>query len=164
MPATTDWCATDYQYSECGDSFILRLDGLNKDLSAWDSHYYMTELRGLCAKERMSELAWPQRDYFVQVSRFDPSKGIPSVIEAYCKFRMLLAKDGVTAPESIPQLLICGHGAVDDPDASLIYDEILELLQDKYSGYARDIAVMRLPPCDQRGFSYIQIDDINGYM
>ncbi|KIJ34612.1 glycosyltransferase family 4 protein [Sphaerobolus stellatus SS14] len=133
MPATTDW-----------------FDGLNKDLSAWDSHYYMTELRGLCAKERMTQLAWPDREYFVQIARFDPAKGIPTVVDSYCKFRKLLEKNGVTEPESIPQLLLCGHGAVDDPDASIIYDEILGLLQrPEYSAYAKDIAVMRLPPTDQ---------------
>ncbi|GJJ12018.1 hypothetical protein Clacol_006256 [Clathrus columnatus] len=133
MPATTDW-----------------FDGLNKDLSAWDSHYYMTEFRGLCAKERMTELAWPEREYFIQIARFDPAKGIPTVVDSYCKFRKLLEKDGVTNPASIPQLLLCGHGAVDDPDASIIYDDILELLQrEEYRGYAKDICVMRLPPSDQ---------------
>ncbi|KAF8582078.1 glycosyltransferase family 4 protein [Ramaria rubella] len=133
MPAATDW-----------------FDGLNKDLGTWDSHYYMTEFRGLCAKERMAELAWPQREYFVQIARFDPAKGIPTVVDSYCKFRKLLEKDGVTEVESIPQLLLCGHGAVDDPDASIIYDEILEILQkDEYKPYARDITVMRLPPSDQ---------------
>ena len=140
-------------------NICFRLDGLNKDLGPWDSHYYMTELRGLCAKERMTELAWPERDYFVQVARFDPSKGIPTVVESYCKFRKLLEKDGVTAVDSIPQLLLCGHGAVDDPDASLIYDQILELLQDDdYYDYARDISVMRLPPCDQRESSICASD------
>ena len=110
----------------------------------------MTELRGLCAKERMTELAWPRREYFVQVARFDPATGIPTVVESYCKFRRLLENAGVTEMENIPQLLLCGHGTVDDPDASLIYDEILELLQDDdYYDYVRDITVMRLPPCDQ---------------
>ncbi|KAF8522124.1 trehalose phosphorylase [Hysterangium stoloniferum] len=133
LPATTDW-----------------FDGLNKDLNAWDSHYYMTELRGLCAKERMAQLDWPAREYFVQIARFDPAKGIPTVVDSYCKFRKLLEKDGITNLENIPQLLLCGHGAVDDPDASLIYDEILELLtREEYRSYARDICVMRLPPNDQ---------------
>lgn len=151
MPATTDWYAFDCQILREWSSFVSRFDGLNKHLSCWDSHYYMTELRGLCAKERMAELAWPRREYFVQVARFDPAKGIPTVVESYCKFRRLLDKDGVTEVEKIPQLLLCGHGAVDDPDASLVYDEVLELLQDdNYNDYARDITVMRLPPCDQR--------------
>jgi len=49
-----------------------------------------------------------------------------------------------------PQLLLCGHGAVDDPDASIIYDQIMGQLQrEEYRPYANDIIVMRLPPSDQ---------------
>ena len=44
--------------------------------SSRDSQYYMGEFRTLCAKEKMNELAWPARDYLVQVARFDPAKGM----------------------------------------------------------------------------------------
>lgn len=40
-----------------------------------DSQYYMGEFRALCTKEKMNELNWPERDYIVQVARFDPAKG-----------------------------------------------------------------------------------------
>ncbi|KAG6821071.1 hypothetical protein H0H93_007230 [Arthromyces matolae] len=127
------------------------LDGLNKELDSWDTQYYMGEFRTLCAREKMHELKWPIREYFVQIARFDPSKGIPSVIESYAKFRHLLADSHKTlTADEIPQLLICGHGAVDDPDASIIYDQIIQLINsDKYVEYAKDIVVMRLPPSDQ---------------
>lgn len=108
----------------------------------------MGEFRNLCAKERMNELQWPQRDYIVQIARFDPSKGIPNVIDSYAKFRELL--DPSAMPEEIPQLLICGHGAVDDPDASIIYDQVSNLIHSKYQKYAKDIVTMRCPPSDQR--------------
>lgn len=152
MPASTDWYVYSLtEYPPCEMLFNRRLDGLNKPLPLWDSHYYMTEFRGLCAKERMPELSWPKREYIIQVARFDPAKGIPSVIDAFCKFRRMLEEDGVTDPRGLPQLLICGHGAVDDPDASVIYDQILEmLLWDDYKKFARDITVMRVPPSDQR--------------
>jgi len=127
------------------------LDGLNKELDPWDSQYYMGEFRSLCAKEKMHELQWPQRDYIVQVARFDPAKGIPNVIDSYAKFRELLKeKSSESSEEEYPQLLICGHGAVDDPDASIIYDQVMQLIaSDKYNKYAKDIVVMRLPPSDQ---------------
>jgi len=123
------------------------LDGLNKELSLWDSQYYMGEFRNLCAKEKMHELQWPQREYIVQIARFDPSKGIPNVIDSYAKFRVLL--EGKVPPEEVPQLLICGHGAVDDPDASIIYDQVINLIHTKYVQYQKDIVVMRCPPSDQ---------------
>jgi len=99
----------------------------------------------------MQELQWPQRDYIVQVARFDPAKGIPNVIDSYAKFRELLKeKSSDSSEEEYPQLLICGHGAVDDPDASIIYDQVMQLIaSDKYNKYAKDIVVMRLPPSDQ---------------
>jgi hypothetical protein len=43
------------------------LDGLNKELDDWDNQFYMGEFRALCAKEKMHQLAWPARDYVVQV-------------------------------------------------------------------------------------------------
>jgi hypothetical protein len=50
-------------------------------------------------------------------------------------------------------MLICGHGAVDDPDASIIYDEVMQIiLSERYEAYAKDIIVMRLPPSDQCKF------------
>jgi len=99
----------------------------------------------------MTELRWPQRDYFVQIARFDPSKGIPDVIKSYYLFRnKLKAKSPDLSEEEHPQLLICGHGAVDDPDASIIYDQVVQLIAtEPYRIYLKDIVVMRLPPSDQ---------------
>lgn len=133
-----------------------RHDGLNKHLNPWDSQYYMGEFRSLCVKEKMHELKWPARDYVVQVARFDPAKGIPNVIDSYKRFRQLLKSSGkVASEEEMPQLLICGHGAVDDPDASIIYDQVMHLINsDDYKYYAKDIVVMRLPPSDQRKLSF----------
>ncbi|KAF8631432.1 hypothetical protein AX17_005109 [Amanita inopinata Kibby_2008] len=127
------------------------LDGLNKDLDPWDSQYYMGVFRNLCVREKMYELQWPQRDYIVQIARFDPSKGIPDVIDSYFKFRrMLSSQSPELGIDEHPQLLICGHGAVDDPDASIIYDQTMQLIStEPYSEYAKDIVVMRLPPSDQ---------------
>ncbi len=109
----------------------------------------MGEFRQLCVKEKMIELGWPMRDYIVQIARFDPSKGIPNVIDSYARFRKLLEKEPNVEP---PQMLICGHGAVDDPDASIIYDETMQLIHSKYPQYAKDFVVMRCPPSDQRAY------------
>lgn len=126
------------------------LDGLNKELESWDSQYYMGEFRSLCAKDRMPELAWPSREYVIQVARFDPAKGIPNVIDSYAKFRELLKTRGKVDDDETPQLLLCGHGAVDDPDASIIYDQVIKLINSAdYRHLLEDIVVMRLPPSDQ---------------
>ena len=110
----------------------------------------MGEFRSLCAKEKVNELKWPAREYVIQVARFDPSKGIPNVIDSYVRLRKLLEKDNMDDDET-PQLLVCGHGAVDDPDATIIFDQVMQLIQrPDYQKYSRDIIAMRLPPSDQR--------------
>ncbi|KAG0641033.1 trehalose phosphorylase [Tuber brumale] len=131
MPACTDW-----------------LDGLNKPLGEWDLRFYHHNLHNICNKREMNHLLYPKRDYITQIARFDPSKGIPDVIESY---RKLCARLGTDVPERLPpQLLICGHGAIDDPDAEIVYNETIALLrQSRYVSIAKDVIVVRIGPSDQ---------------
>lgn len=95
-----------------------------------------------------SRLQYPARNYIIQIARFDPSKGIPDVIDSFCRLRRRL--DEELPFKQTPQLLICGHGAIDDPDASIIYDETMQLLEKmEYAHYVNDIVVMRIGPSDQ---------------
>jgi glycosyltransferase involved in cell wall biosynthesis len=129
FPATTDW-----------------LDGLNKHLNSWDTGYYGHIFNVACHSQRMTELNWPARKYIIQVARFDPAKGIPTVIDSYAEFRRQCEKAGVT---EVPQLVVCGNGSVDDPDASMIYDQTMSQIETYYPHLTRDICVMRLDPNDQ---------------
>jgi alpha,alpha-trehalose phosphorylase (configuration-retaining) len=117
-------------------------------LRPFDTQYYMKSFRSLCVERRVSKLLFPMRDYIVQVARFDPSKGIPDVIKSYVEARRIL--DDRIPGSKHPQLALVGHGAVDDPDATIIYDQIMDMLEvDEYSQYASDIVVCRLPASDQ---------------
>lgn len=52
----------------------------------------------------MNPLLYPAREYICQVARFDPSKGIPDVIESYRKLCERLERD---LPHAVtPQLLM----------------------------------------------------------
>ncbi|KAF2787856.1 glycosyltransferase family 4 protein [Melanomma pulvis-pyrius CBS 109.77] len=130
MPATTDW-----------------LDGLNKHLNNWNTEFYINEFDTECYKKRMNQLQYLERQYIVQIARFDPAKGIPDVLASYAELRRKYMKD--TPIKDIPQLVIAGHGAIDDPDATTIYDETIDLLKTKYSDVQDDVVVMRLGPTDQ---------------
>lgn len=130
LPATTDW-----------------KDGLNKHMDNWDNQYYMHEFKAQCFKAGMRQLAFPERQYIVQIARFDPAKGIPDVLDAYAKFRRSFPDD--TPLINIPQLVIAGHGAVDDPDATRIFAETEDALLVNYQEYRDDVIVMRLGPSDQ---------------
>ncbi|TLD28811.1 hypothetical protein PspLS_04143 [Pyricularia sp. CBS 133598] len=129
FPATTDW-----------------LDGLNKPLSRWDAGYYGHLYNVAAHSQRQTELNWPARKYIVQVARFDPAKGIPTVIDSYAEFRRRCDKEGVT---DIPQLVVCGNGSVDDPDASMIYDQTMTQMETHYPHLIKDVSIMRLEPNDQ---------------
>ncbi|KAH0837391.1 hypothetical protein AYO21_10347 [Fonsecaea monophora] len=129
LPATTDW-----------------LDGLNKHMDDWDLQYYLHVLRQVCQAQSLPQLAYPARGYFTQVARFDPSKGIPDVIRSYAKFRHMVQDRPL---EQIHQLVLCGHGSVDDPDATLIYEQTMDLILTEFPDLVEDIIVVRLGPSDQ---------------
>lgn len=136
MPATTDW-----------------LDGLGKTMSPFDLQYYMHEFY---LETRRVSLDGPlkfhlqyadlHRPYIVQIARFDPAKGIPTVLAAYAHFRRFYAP---TWSLRRPQLIIAGHGAIDDPDAEIIYQQTVEEIKENYAEFESDIIVMRLGPSDQ---------------
>ena len=132
MPATTDW-----------------LDGLNKELSEFDTAYYIHEFNTQCQCQRMSTLDYPKRDYIIQVARFDPSKGVPHVLASYAEFRRNSQFCQGKKVEETPQLVVCGHYSVDDPDGVKVLDETLEQLDTKYSDIKDSVIVMRLGPVDQ---------------
>lgn len=123
------------------------LDGLNKNLSDWDSRYYFQGLQSGNDRSK-PKLQHPSRKYIVQVARFDPSKGIPDVIEAYAQLRQKL--ENVMEAAETPQLVICGHGSIDDPDVSRIYPDTLALIEERYPTIASDILVIRVGPSDQQ--------------
>lgn len=128
MPATTD-----------------PLDGLNKPLTPEQMSTYMKLFNTLLVQDGQTPLD-EQRPYLVQIARFDPSKGIPDLLDAYRQVRHMLEQQ----QQVIPQLVIAGNGSIDDPDGVPIYNQIWQLLQSEaYAGFASDIKVVRLPHCDQ---------------
>ena len=130
LPATTDW-----------------KDGLNKHMHDWDNQYYMHEFKSQCFQAGTRCLAYPKRQYIVQIARFDPAKGIPDVLASYAKFRSEYMRDANI--DDIPQLVIAGHGAVDDPDATIIFKQTEDALATTYKEWRDDVVVMRLGPSDQ---------------
>ncbi|KAK2759436.1 hypothetical protein FQN54_002914 [Arachnomyces sp. PD_36] len=130
LPASTDW-----------------LDGLNKPLTDWDMGYYGAIFNAKCKEVGMPTIDYPSENYFVQIARFDPSKGIFDVLKSYALFHKHLSE---THPDAKPpKLLICGHGSVDDPDGSIIYDAVIEFIESALTSMTQFICVMRLGPSDQ---------------
>jgi len=125
------------------------IDGLNKELSDEEMDYYLGIFNTICSEQGTKNMLDPERPNVIQIARFDPAKGIPDVIDSYAILRRKMDDSGYPL-EKTPQLVICGHGAIDDPDASIIYAQIMEQLKDpKYNSIVKDIIVARLPPSDQ---------------
>jgi glycosyltransferase involved in cell wall biosynthesis len=131
MPATTD-----------------PVDGLNKPLTKKQIAYYHKIFNVILAREGQKPLD-TRRPYIIQIARFDPSKGIPDVLEAYRALRDRLKQEGRDMIET-PQLIVAGHGAVDDPEGIPILEETRMILEvDRYKEFADDVKLARFPHNDQ---------------
>jgi glycosyltransferase involved in cell wall biosynthesis len=121
------------------------LDGLNKPLKREQIDYYVSIFNRFLL-ETQQEILDLDRPFVAQIARFDPSKGIPDVIESYAKLRAKL----VRVDREVPQLVIAGHGSIDDPDGGPVYKLARSLLEKpEYSCFAADVKVGRLPHVDQ---------------
>jgi len=122
------------------------LDGLNKPMQQEHMEYWRRVFDRILIDHNVKGRLKRDCKYFIQIARFDPSKGIPDVIESYKKFRQLIQNG-----EDAPQLVICGHGSVDDPEATEVYNRTISILETdvELKEYVEDICVARLPPCDQ---------------
>src|SRR5690606_3158315 len=87
------------------------LDGLNKELTKTQIKYYRDVFNDFLINDNQTPLD-TSRPYITQVARFDPSKGIPDVLEAYRSLRAKFDRAGRVPP----QLVIAGFGSIDDPD------------------------------------------------
>ncbi|KAJ1677695.1 hypothetical protein EV182_005621, partial [Spiromyces aspiralis] len=125
-----------------------QLDGLNKPLSDADIQYYRAVFNRFCEDQCTPQLR-RNSNYFIQVSRFDPSKGIPDAIKAYLLFKQRCLKENM-AEETIPQMVVCGVGSIDDPDGNVVYNAaVAQVCSPGYGIVRNDTCIARLPHCDQ---------------
>jgi len=127
---TAQLCNSIYKFPATTDS----LDGLNKPLASNVMKYYQRMFNRIAYEEIGRTADFNHRRYITQVARFDPSKGIPSVLASYAKLRKLYENKGKQvgvedkdlaeqkegeamiighSTNEIPQLILCGHGSID---------------------------------------------------
>jgi glycosyltransferase involved in cell wall biosynthesis len=69
------------------------------------------------------------------------------VLASYDKFHALLSH---ARPDlRPPKLLICGHGSVDDPDGTIVYDTALGYVEQHLKHLKHLICIVRIGPSDQ---------------
>ncbi|WWC64868.1 uncharacterized protein I303_107482 [Kwoniella dejecticola CBS 10117] len=124
------------------------LDGLNKPYGRASVRYFRQYFNSLSLQQCGVKIDW-DRGYICQIARFDPSKGIDDLLAAYLEFRKKLENSDKPPVDGGPQLIIMGHGSVDDPDGSWIYEKLHDTLGTKeYSLVRDDVAIVRAPPSD----------------
>lgn len=79
------------------------LDGLNKPIPKEGLEVYRHHFNTLMRRSTGQKLDW-SRGYIIQVARFDPSKGIPDLVEGYRMFREQIARRGMD--DCSPQLIL----------------------------------------------------------
>ncbi|KZV97732.1 UDP-Glycosyltransferase/glycogen phosphorylase [Exidia glandulosa HHB12029] len=126
------------------------LDGLNKPMTPAHLNNYRDYFNELMRASTGQQLDW-ERGYILQVARFDPSKGIPDLVEGYRLFREETGRrlsNGLRKKN--PQLILIGHTSVDDPDAAVVLHELQDTLSgDAYKKIRDDIYALRAPPDDR---------------
>ncbi|GAA5936386.1 hypothetical protein JCM10213_000304 [Rhodosporidiobolus nylandii] len=124
------------------------LDGLNKPIKREFLHQYRHIFQNAVKSSSGSEVDW-SRGVILQIARFDPSKGIPVLVEGYRLFRERVEKDGNELNHP-PQLILTGHSSVDDPDGTVVLHKLLEQLEnEKFRSIRDDIHAIRAPPSDR---------------
>jgi len=88
------------------------------------------------------------RDYVVLIARFDESKGMAEGMESYRLARESMLAQGVPQ-EKIPQLVIIGNGAIDDPSGDKELAKVMDLRSSElFDDIKDDIKVARVPHND----------------
>ncbi|KAG0642275.1 hypothetical protein HOY80DRAFT_1107197 [Tuber brumale] len=127
VPTWANWYAS-FASSSISKADKYRLDGPNKRLREWDLRSYHHNLQNSCNEIGMNQLLYSTKGYNTRIMKFDPSKGIPDVLESY---RKLCARMIGDAPQKLPvviDIFSCEHGVVYDPDALILLAKTMELL------------------------------------
>jgi glycosyltransferase involved in cell wall biosynthesis len=120
-------------------------DGLNKHLSEAQTSYYLKLINKHLIKSGQSAID-ETRASLCQEARFDPSKGIPDLLESYRKLCLKLNQE--SQPQ--PQLIIAGNASIDDPDGTPIYNLAQKIVSTpQFKFIKNDIKLIQVPPRDQ---------------
>ena len=117
-------------------------DGLGKTLTAEQREYYLNQTDEYLIESGQSPLNRAV-GHMGQFARFDRAKNIPGVLASYKQFAEKMMNSG-TKLEDLPEQLIVGFGAVDDPDGEEILADTRKTIAEEYPLLADKFKVIRL--------------------
>ncbi|KRH95253.1 Glycosyltransferase [Pseudoloma neurophilia] len=125
------------------------LDGLNKKMSARICRYYQEIFRKACFNSGCPPIDLDETDYILQISRFDPSKGLIDCIEVFASVCDHLESRQKNNQKPL-YLILAGHGSVDDPEGTTVFNYMVDFLQQERLSKIRDrVKLVKVPPLDQ---------------
>ncbi|KAK4952640.1 hypothetical protein LTR10_009446 [Elasticomyces elasticus] len=132
MPATSDW-----------------QDGRNKSLSDRDVRYYLQGFNEACHQQRTATLAYPGRDYILQIAPFDSPEAISDALAAYAAFRHHSRFCAGKTMHQTPQLVLCAQYSASDSEQTTVLDRAMADLHNDYPDLVDSVIITPLRPHDQ---------------
>nr|OQO27109.1 hypothetical protein B0A51_06017 [Rachicladosporium sp. CCFEE 5018] len=130
-------------------SSIDWLDGQNKRLSDEATAYYHQDFAHLCQRQGVPHLAYPRRDFIIQITDSDSQSAIQDAIAAFAHFRRQSRYCSGLSVQQTPQLLLCHDSSSAFTSKARSLDRIRTSLTRDYPDLASDIIISPLPPCDR---------------
>ncbi len=117
-------------------------DGLGKELTDKQREYYLQGINDYLQKDGQTPIDMSV-GHIGQFARFDRAKNIPTVLASYKEFTDKMLADGKILAE-VPEQLVVGFGAVDNPDGEGILTETHDQIAKLYPELTDKIKVIRL--------------------
>ncbi|KAK3647924.1 hypothetical protein LTR22_013537 [Elasticomyces elasticus] len=132
MPATSDW-----------------QDGRNKSLSDRDVRYYLQEFNEVCHRQHTATLAYPGRDYILQIAPFDSPEATSDALAAYAAFRHHSRFCAGKTTYQTPQLVMCAQYSASDSEQRTVLHGAVADLHNDYPDLVDSVIIAHLRPHDQ---------------
>ncbi|KAK6439392.1 hypothetical protein LTR95_004406 [Oleoguttula sp. CCFEE 5521] len=125
------------------------LDGQNKRLSDEAIAFYHLDFAHHCQRQGAPHLAYPRRDYIIQIADFKSKTAMDDAIAAFALFRRQSRYCSRLDVSQTPQLLLCGYGSSDGTSLSQGLSHLRVSLTDEYADLKDDISISSLGSSDQ---------------
>lgn len=125
------------------------LDGLNKKMSTRICNYYQEIFNKACFDSGCEPIDLSNTEYLLQISRFDPSKGLIDCIDVFHEVCKKFDTPGTEEGKKL-HLILAGHGSVDDPEGMAVFNYLKKYISKKeFENIRHRIKLVKVPPLDQ---------------
>ncbi|OQN95323.1 hypothetical protein B0A48_18673 [Cryoendolithus antarcticus] len=125
------------------------IDGQNKPLSDETTTFYQLDFDHHCERQGVPRLAYPRRDYIIQIADFDSGTALQDAVAAFALFRRQSRYCSGVSVQETPQLLLCGYASANDDSKRQSTHQLRASLIADYPDLKDDIIISGLTASDQ---------------